>query len=238
MERENKKVSIVYILTGIVILLIVYLALFIYKTFNPEEEPNIYNSNIVKTPQVASSCTFYMTVSEFNNISSNTNLCNSLNQINLTDVILNEKKLNVVVYYSNIYTNDISIYINEERALSDNVLKVHKMGIFDNKLFITDFSDMEANFVAYDENGINVYSLKDALNSFQIADPAFTLMNITNKTLNVNNLDVNSFVFENGKVSFNSTAKTCVNGVSGSSYSIVYTGSAFGAPTYIANVTC
>ena len=238
MERENKKVSIVYILTGILILLILYLGLFIYKTFNTEEEPHIYDSNIVKTPQVASSCTFNMTVSDFNNISSNTSLCSSLNKINLTDVILNGKTLNVAVYYSNVSTNGISIYINEERALSDNVLKVHKMGIFDNKLFITDFSEAEANFVAYDENGINVYSLKDALNSLQIADPVFTAMNTGNNVLTVSNLDVNSFVFENGKVSFNSTAGACVNGVSGASYSIVYTGNTFGSPTYIANVTC
>ena len=37
MERENKKVSIVYILTGIILLLIIYLGLFVSKSFTNDE---------------------------------------------------------------------------------------------------------------------------------------------------------------------------------------------------------
>lgn len=236
MERENKKVSMIYVLTGIVILLIIYLVLFVYKTLNPEvQEKN--NSNIVTMPQVSSSCTFNMTVSDFNNINNNNSLCSSLNKINLTDAILNGKNLNVVIYYSNVYINGAGIYINDELALFDNVLKLHKIGIFDNKLFITDFSETEANFVVYDETGENVYSLKDALNSLQIVDSAFKAMN-NNAFLSISNLDPNSFVFENGKISFNSTIGSCANGISGSNYSIVYKGNTFESPTYITNVTC
>ncbi len=233
MKRENKTI-IVYVLTGIVLLLIIYLCIFVYKTLNPPKKPI---KTIIKEPTVSTSCTFNMTTEDYNGIEKNTGLCSGLNKIVLANIVLNDKPFNVTIYYSNTLIDGMGVYINGKLVISDKVLKTHKIGIFDNKLFITDFSSTSFDFDVFDESGVNVYNLRNALTTLKIEDKAFTTMNISNKILSVNNLDRNSFVFENGKVSFNSKAQ-CINGISGSSYSIIYTGNTFSEPTYISNVSC
>lgn len=234
MIRENKKVAIIYILTGIIILLIIYLCMFAYKTLNP---PKKTVHTVIKEPTVSESCTFNMEIGDFNKISSNENLCAGLNKIVLANVVLNSKPQNVSIYYSKNIIDGMGVYINGKLAISDKVLKTHLIGIFDNKLFITDYSDSVSDFNAYDETGSNVYNLRNALSSFQIEDPAFKAMNLKNQILSVNNIDASSFKYENGKITFNSKAQ-CVNGISGSSYSILYSGNAFSSPAYVANVNC
>ena len=246
MERENKKVSIVYILTGIILLLIIYLGLFVYKSFtNDEVEEENNTPSTTKMPEVASSCTFDMAMSEFNDIANNTEICGALNKINLTDVVVNGQTLNAVIYYSNSDDENTGIYVNDAEiasAASNSV--VHKLAVLDNMLFMTTINASSANFEVFDENMGIIYSLADALNSLQIEDPTFTSLAATNPNLNTvltyEYVDGNSFSFTNGQITFNSTSKTtCMTGsYSGSSYSITYEGSNFTNPTYIAGVAC
>lgn len=246
MERENKKVSIVYILTGVILLLIIYLVLFIYRTFATEELPDDDTSSVTTLPEVASSCTFDMTMTEFNDIANNTSICGALNKINLTDVIINGQTLDATIYYSgNSDESDTGVYINNaEIASTASATEVHKFGIFDNMLFMTTVNENSANFEVFDENMSIIYSLADALNSLQIEDPAFVSLASTNSSINTilstEYVDGNSFSFTTGQIMFNSTIKTtCTSGsYSGSSYVITYSGSIFESPTYTTSVIC
>lgn len=196
-------------------------------------------------PEVASSCTFDMTMSEFNDIMNNTDICGALNQINLTDVVINGQTLEAVVYYSTAETDDTGIYVNGAKiAESANSLETHKLGIFYDMLFMTTINQESASFEVFDEDMAIIYSLEDALNSLQIEDPTFVALASTNSSINTvlstAYIDGNSFSFTDGQVLFNSTSKlTCTAGsYSGSSYIITYEGSEFSAPTYTAGVVC
>lgn len=236
MERDNKKTGIIFILTGIIILLMIYLILFVYKS---STQQNIQNSDesLITVPSVSNECSFNMTIDEFNNIAGNNNICSGMNKINLIDTILNGKQLNVIAYYSTFYIKGVGIYINDNPVFVDTILKEHKIGIFENKLFITSFSENSANFKVFDENVNNIYNLENELNKIKIVDPTFSLIN-KNSFLTINDLQPSSFVFENGKISFNSTIASCVNGVSGSNYNITYSGTNFSKINYISNISC
>ena len=245
MERDNKKISIIYILTGIIIILIIYLIFFVYKTYNTDEikeEPD----ETLSLPEVASSCTFDMTMDEFNNIDNNKNICSALNKINLTNVNIDGQNLEAVIYYSpSPSVSETGVYVNNA-LISDNASGVvnHKLTVLDNMLFMTTVDENSANFEAYDKNMAIVYSLADALNSLQITDPAFTTLASTNSNLNTilntNYIDGSSFIFTSGQITFNSTSKmTCTPGnLSGSTYIITYKGTTFSNPTYTTNVAC
>ena len=245
MERENKKVSIVYILTGIIILLIIYLGIFISKSFTNDEE-EINNAPSVSTmPEVASSCTFDMTMSEFNDIANNTGICAGLNRINLTDVIINGQTLNAFIYYSNNSDENTGIYVNDAQIASvASNSEIHKLTVLDNMLFMTTVNSNSANFEVFDQKMAIVYSLTDALNSLKLEDPTFASMVNTNPSLNpilsTAYVDGNSFNFSNGQITFNSTSKTTCNpgSYSGSSYIITYEDVNFSSPTYVSAIAC
>lgn len=245
MERENNKVSIVYILTGIILLLIIYLVLFVYKSLNSEEPENENYTPDSSMPEVASSCTFDMTMSEFNNIQSNTEICGAVNRINLTDVVINGQTLDTVIYYSNIDAEDTGIYINNAKiADTASNTTTHQFTIIDNLLFMTTVDANSANFEVYDENVNVIYSLADTLNSEQIVDTTFASLANTNPNINTvlstNYIDASSFNFTSGQIIFNSTSKTtCTPGsYSGSSYMISYNGTVFESPVYISSIPC
>ena len=87
MKSERARVSMIYVLTGVILLLVVYLLLFTYKTLNPEEKEET-KKNVVKMPEVAASCTFDMTASTFDSLE---------NQENLLLIALKIKKIYVVL---------------------------------------------------------------------------------------------------------------------------------------------
>ncbi len=245
MERENKKVSIVYILTGIILLLIIYLGLFVYRSFTGDEVKEENNTpSVTQMPEVASSCTFDMTMNEFNDIANNTEICGALNKINLTDVVINGQTLNAVIYYSNSEDENTGIYVNDAEISSvASNSTVHKLAVLDNMLFMTTVDANSANFEVFDQNMAVIYSLADALNSVPVEDPTFVSLANANPNLNTmlspEYIDGNSFSFASGQITFNSTIKTCTPGsYSGSSYTITYEGGNFTSPTYIAGVIC
>ncbi len=241
MERDIKKISIIYILTGVILLLIIYLGISVYKSLTAEKTP-LNEPDSDTRLEVASSCTFDMTMNEFNNIESNTEICGALNQINLTDVIINNETLPATIYYNGSGENT-GIYINDTEIASEvSTLVKHKLTVLDNMLFMTTITNDSADFEVYNSNMELIYSLNDTLNNSQIEDPTFTALanpNLSN-ILTINNIDGNSFNFTNGQITFNSTSKlVCTEGAySGSTFNITYANGVFNAPTYISGVLC
>lgn len=234
MKSARSKVSMIYVLTGIVLLLIIYLVLFTYKSLKPEETKKQEESSGIDMPKVAASCTFDMTASEFDNIDNAENLCSTLNRINITGVSVEGTEMKIIVFYRpDTETKNTGIYIND--AVVNEVANEsiqYKFTSMNDRLFITTIMEGSANLVAYNKNVMPVYNLAETLNSLQIQDQ------VLNTVLGTNNIDGESISINDEGVSFNSTSGTCTNGVSGVNYTIKYTGNTFENPVAGINVTC
>ena len=233
MKSERARVSMIYILTGVILLLVVYLLLFTYKTLKPEEKEDT-KKNVVKMPEVAASCTFDMTASTFDSLENQENLCSSLNRINISGVEVQNKKMNIIVFYRpGISSKNTGVYINDNKItnIANENVKYNFISKNDH-LFMTTITNDRVNIVAYSKDVMPSYNLEQTLNNLQIED---TVLNTVLSTINI---DGNSIQITDEAISFNSTSKTCTNNVSGVNYNIKFTDNTFENPVAIANVAC
>ena len=226
MEKEQKRISIIYILTGIILLLIIYLVIFSTRLLESDENKKEENDS----KEVAESCTFPMIKESFNDIESNELLCNNDNKIEISDVALGGEADEVFVYYNPSENNKIkNVTFNGSSIVKNSSFL--KFASDDDYLFV--LSDTNTlNLVAYDKTGSVRYNLIEALAEANIQDQ------VLGTTLSVDNIDMNSFTFASGAITFNSTLGNCTNGVLGINYTINYQDGIFNNPASTSQVTC
>lgn len=110
-----------------------------------------------------------------------------------------------------------------------------KFGIFDNKLFVHDTTNNEANALAFNNEGKEVYNLKKVLEKEKITDLSTGDTYISSKTLNRD-----TFKFTEGVIEFDSVSNNCSNGEKsrGSHYRIIYKDEKFEKPEFMELIGC
>ena len=240
MKREDKQMILIYALILIVIVLVVILAKVVKQSVPKENQKKTNNGTAQKVdinpyPAVNDECTFDIDYAGYNNLTMS-GCQGGYTRYNINNIILDEKKLDVTIIYSDKEQPKTGLYINNRRALNtiDNVAKI-KFGIFENKLFIYDTTNNEANALAFNSKGNEVYNLKTVLEKKKIKDLSTGETNISSKTL-----DPNSFTFQEGFIEFNSASNTCEKGETskGSRYKVTYKNEEFSDPEFMQLISC
>ena len=249
MKRGKIKVVIIYLLVLVLICLVSYLIYFINNTKQePTQKPQEESQTIIEeVDEVPDKCIFDVTLEQFNTLSSNPSsiaLCEGKNKINISDVTLNNETADIYSYYYNGETteidNTIGIYLNDLKIVSGNK---NTIGVFNNLVFIKNTTKY-TNVLVFDNNAQNIYNLENVLTQTPIEDPVFTEMNKTNQNINtkvsLENIDSNSFNFQQTEFTFNTTLGTCVEGqmFKGSTYKVTFNEGTFTNPTFVQNVNC
>ncbi len=251
LKGDKFKIALIYVLIFIIIGLIGYLIYFVVTQNKEEDTEKSKNktSENNETSEIASQCTFNMTITEFNTLDKSTlPLCTGLNKLMLTDVVLDGVSKPIYVLYSSSggQIEQTGIYLESNRLVSGSSSEYKNvLGIFDNKLFVLASNLTATNVLAFDNTLTKIYDLDAVLKANKLTDPAFAEINKLNSnletTLTSAYLDRNSMVFTNGSFTFNSTAgAACVQGqtVKGSSYKVTYNGNSFEIPQFVAMIPC
>ena len=233
MKREKNKLILVYILMLLVIVLVIALTLVIlnnspketHKESKPSNTPAV---DINPYPTISDECTFDLTLADYSALTG-PKCKGGYSRYNLNNINLGDSKLNIVIIYSDKNGAKSGLYVNNTRVINkaDNLLNI-RLGIFDNKLFILDKNNNEANVLVYNSNGENVYNLKDTLEEVQIIEPNF--QSISSEPINTKTIDQNSFSFENSQFSFQTRLIANNQTITGSKYIVSFTGEDFSNP--------
>ena len=168
MKREDRQMLLIYFLVFIVIVLLIILTKVVISSVKKPEsnegraEP-IQKMDIDPYPNVNEECTFDVDFLNYNSLTQ-AGCENGYTRYNINNVIIDEAKIAVSVIYSDKQQLKTGLFINDKKVKS-NIDKVEniKFGIFDNKLFILDKTNGEANALAFNSKGEEVYNLKTVL---------------------------------------------------------------------------
>lgn len=218
----------------LVIVLIIALTYLILQN-NPKEEPIESTATTTPTvdvnpyPNISAECTFDVTLTQYNALTG-PGCKGGYSRYNLTDINLGNNNLEVVIIYSDKNGAKSGLYINKTRVVSkvDNLLNI-RLGIFDNKLFLLDKNNNEANVLVYNSNSENIYSLKDTLDEIKISDPNFQA--VSTDPISTKTIDPNSFQFTPTYFSFKTRLINNNQTIAGSQYIVNFTGEDFSDPT-------
>lgn len=196
-----------------------------HKESKPSNTPAV---DINPYPTISDECTFDLTLADYSALTG-PKCKGGYSRYNLNDINLGDNKLNIVIIYSDKNGAKSGLYVNNTRVINkaDNLLNI-RLGIFDNKLFILDKNNNEANVLVYNSNGENVYNLKDTLEEVQIIEPNF--QSISSEPINTKTIDQNSFSFENSQFSFQTRLIANNQTITGSKYIVSFTGEDFSNP--------
>ena len=238
MKGEKKKVLLIYTLIFIIIILIVALTKIVIDSYPKQKQEStghIEKLNINQYPTVNKECTFDVTSAEYSALSM-AGCKGGYTRYNIKDIVLNEKTLKVSVIFSDKKQVKTGIFINDKRVTQkmENITNVN-FGVFGNTLIIFDKNGNEANVLAFNSKGKEIYNLKDYLKNNKTKELVTGDTNISSKTL-----DPNSFSFKEGIIEFNSVANTCQKGETskGSHYKITYSNETFQKPEFMNLVSC
>lgn len=238
MKKENKQMIFIYLLLLIIIVLLIILTQVVIES-RPKNRRK-FNGLIDKIdinpyPNVNKECTFNVKYLEYNALTT-AGCVGGYTRYDISDIILDNNTLKVSVVYSDKKQTRVGIFINDKRITSiiESISKI-KFGLFDNKLFILDTNNNEANVLAYDKNGKEIYNLKKVLEKIEIKDFVKGDTNIS-----VSSLDPNSFVFSEGVIEFSSISNNCQNGEKskGSHYKVTYKEDIFEKPEFMNLINC
>lgn len=240
MKREDKQMILIYFLIFIIIVLLIMLTKVItssVKKTEPKEEKTepIQKLEINPYPNVNEECTFDVNISEYNSLSG-AGCEGGYTRYNVKNINLDDRKVDVSIIYSDKEQIKTGLYINDKKIKSniDEVQNI-KFGIFDNKLFILDKTNNEANALAFNSEGKEIYNLKTVLENEKITDLSTGDTNISTKTLNRD-----TFKFAEGSIEFDSISNKCENGEKskGSHYKITYKDEKFEKPEFMELISC
>lgn len=225
MKSEKGKIILIYILMVMVIILIVALTYVVINNSSKENSSNVSVSNnqdlldVEVYPKVNDKCKFGVTMDEYNALSN----AGCKGGYTRYDVKINDNIV-VTVIYSDKNGKKTGLFVNDKKAISgvENVSSI-KMGIFDNKLFIADNSS-NSNLLVYDDSGLKLYDLKTALDGAKIKDSILSLV------LTGDNINPNTFTFENNLFTFQTRAVKDGSVTLGGSYQVSYSGKQFSKP--------
>ena len=238
MKRKGPSIILIYTLIFIIIVLIVLLTKIVVESNpKPERKSTVHIEKLEMNPypNVNDECTFNLTYLGYNALTM-AGCKGGYTRYDISDVILNGSTIPVSVIYSDKNKIKVGIFINNKRVTNniDSVTNI-KFGIFDNKLFILDTNNNEANALAFDSKGNQVYNLKEVLENSKIKDLSTGDTEISSATL-----DPTSYSFTEGVIEFSSIANECKNNEKskGSHYKVTYNNSNFEKPEFINLVNC
>lgn len=237
MKGEKGKLILVYILMFLVIGLIIALT-FVILNNKPEEKQQESTANDTPTvdvnpyPNISEECTFNLTMDEYNALTG-PRCKNGYSRYNVTGLNIGGKSINISIIYTDIDGNKAGIYVNDRRATTkiDNLSNI-KFGVFDDKIFILDNNNSESNVLVYSSDAIQLYNLKETLDSAKISDPAF--QNLSDPVISSKTIDPNSFNFTATNFTFKTqTLDNSNQVVAGSTYQVTFTGNEFSKPEFV-----
>ena len=218
MKREKNKIILIYVLLVIVLALIVALGYVVITSTPKETESNVGHETTVDVnpyPNVSSQCIFSVSLEEYNALTY-AGCEGGYTRYDINNVVLNGNPLTLSVIYSDKGQPKAGFIVNNRRVIQkiDNVTLL-KFGVFDNKLFVLDTNNNQANVVVINSEGNTIYNLKNELEKLKIKDNAFT-QNGNNTPINNTNLNPASFNFADGVFTFATTSDACNNGAAAS----------------------
>lgn len=242
MKGEKSKIILIYVLLVIVLALIVALGYVVITSTPKETESNVGHETTVDVnpyPNVSSQCIFSVSLEEYNALTY-AGCEGGYTRYDINNVVLNGTPLTLSVIYSDKGQPKAGFIVNNRRVIQkiDNVTLL-KFGVFDNKLFVLDTNNNQANVVVINSEGNTIYNLKNELEKLKIKDNAFT-QNGNNTPINNTNLNPASFNFADGVFTFATTSDACNNGAaaSGTNYQVTYSSEKFNKPEATSPVAC
>ncbi len=243
---KKGKVVIIYLLVLVLIGLVSYLIYFINDFKEKETEP-ILQQPVVTNNEIEDKCTFDITLEQYETLSSNPSslaLCQGKNKLNISNITLNSVPINMYsIYYNGILTEEdetLGLYLNENQITSTNK---NTINILNNLLFVKS-TKKTTNILGFNSIGDNIYNLENSLIQTEVEDPVLTELAKTNQTINtkvsLENIDPNSFSFNQTEFTFNTTTNQCTEGqkYKGSTYKVTFNGENLTNPTFVTNVSC
>lgn len=246
MKKGKARVVIIYLLFLILIGLISYLVYFINNFEKAVEEPKT-KQPVVTNNEIEDKCTFDITLEQYNTLSSNPSslaLCQGNNKLNISNVTLNNELVSIYsIYYNgtiNIEDDSLGLYLNGNQIIASNKNIINII----NNLLVIKSTKETTNILAFNNIGDNIYNLENALTNTEIDDPVLTELNKTNQTINtkvsLENIDPNSYNFNQTDFTFNTTTNQCMEGqkFKGSTYKVTLSEGNFTNPTFVGNINC
>ena len=245
MNRDKAVKMAIFVVIGIVIIGIIGVIISIISA--GKEKESILNKITSKKIEVAENCVFDVTLRDFNRLANNVSalkLCAGYNKLVIKDVTLNEKKADLYVIYFNgpleVYNKNLGIYLNDKLLTSGasfddrNVIR-----IYDNMLFIKKENIDNTNVVVYDNKGKLKYDFAYALNKIILEDPTFKEDKLRESRVTIDDVDVNSYLFDEGEFMFETTSEcTSTREYKGSKYKVTYKDGKFKKPVFIEKIGC
>lgn len=239
MKKEDRQMIVIYALIIIIIVLIVMLTKVVISSVKKEPKQNnnvhIQKIEIDPYPKVNDECTFNVKMQDYNALTQ-AGCEGGYTRYNVNDININETNLKVSIVYSDKGQAKTGLFINDKKVRSniDGVQNI-KFGIFDNKLFVLDKTNNEANALAYNYIGKEIYNLKKVLEKEKITDLSTGDTVLTTKKLNRD-----TFIFAEGMIEFDSSSNTCQNGekAKGSHYRVTYKDETFQKPEFMELISC
>lgn len=239
MKRENTQMILIYFLIFIIIVLLIMLTKVITSSVKKPEPKEETTKQVQKEinpyPTVNEECTFDINYIDYNSLTQ-AGCEGGYTRYNINNIVIDEVPLKVSIVYSDINQIKTGLFINDKKVKSNiDAVQNIKFGIFDNKLFILDKTNNEANALAFSSTGKEIYNLKTILEKEKIADLSTGDTYITPKTLNKD-----TFKFYEGGIEFDSISNKCENGEKskGSHYKITYKGEDFEKPEFMELINC
>lgn len=228
MKGEKFKLILVYILVIIVIILTVALVFTVLNNAPEKQTQTNHIQNPPKVdvnpyPEISDECTFDLTLAEYNSLTG-PKCKGGYSRYNITDINIENNPLNLVIIYSDKEGPKSGLYLNRAKIIKkvDNLANIG-IGVFDNKLFILDKENV--NVLAYNSNAENIYNLSETLNELNLKDQT------TNEIITNQNINPNSFNFQNTNFSFWTNSQTVNNTtVNPVNYIVTFTGEEFNDP--------
>ena len=233
---------------SVIIIAIIGIIVFIFLTIKAGKEREMALERLMnKKIEVTENCTFNVPLRSFNRLANNVSaikLCAEYNKIIINDVSLKNKKTDLYVIYFNgpleTYNKNLGIYLNDKLISSGasfddrNVIR-----IYDNMLFVKKETALNTNIVVYGSDGELKYDLAYALNKIILEDPAFKEGNLRETRVTIDNVNVNSYLFDEGEFIFETTSDCkSTQEYKGSKYKVTYKDEKFKDPKFIEKIQC
>ena len=217
----------------LVIILVVALTFNILNKTGKNKDQSSYANetptvDINPYPNISKECTFDLTLASYHAMTG-PGCKGGYSRYNLTDIKLGDKTLEAVIIYSDKNGPKSGLYINKTKVINkvDNLINI-RLGIFDNKLFILNKNNNEANVLVYNSLGENVYNLKDTLENLKLSEPNF--QTVSDEKISTKNIDPNSFAFAANNFTFKTRLIVNNQIINGSNYIVNFTGEDFEDP--------
>lgn len=240
MKREDKQMVLIYFLIFVIIVLLIVLTKLVVDSVpKPKQEADspvtVQETKINPYPTVNEECTFNVSLNDYNMLTG-AGCEGGYTRYNINDINLNQVALKVSIVYSDKNQLKTGLFVNDKMVKSGvDAIGNIKFGIFENKLFVLDVTNNEANALTFNSEGKEVYNLKKVLEKEKVTDLSTGDTYISSKTLNRD-----TFKFVEGSIEFDSISNKCENGEKsrGSHYKVIYKDEKFEKPEFMELISC